>query len=109
MKVKFANGVTKVCSSVTEQKIFKNVGGETVGAGWILFLKLSGETTSSALDDLLTAENVASLEFSATNEETGEETVLFTLTGYDKITSSTIRHSEDSTATYAEIQISKGV
>ncbi len=36
MKVKFANSVVKKCTAPTEQKIFKAVGGETVGANWVL-------------------------------------------------------------------------
>lgn len=108
MKVKFANGVVKECTAPTEQKIFKTVGGETVGMGWVLILKLSGNITSSEIDEILTPENVGSLEFSAENEK-GEDTKLFSLGGYSKITSSTIRHAEDTASTYAEIQMSKGV
>ena len=108
MKVKFANGVVKECTAPTEQKIFKTVGGETVGMGWVLILKLTGNITSSEIDEILTPENVGSLEFSA-ETESGEDTELFSLDGYNKITSSTIRHSEDTAATYAEIQMSKGV
>ena len=108
MKVKFANGVVKECTAPTEQKIFKTVGGATVGAGWVLVLRLTGNTTSSELDDVLTAENVSTLEFMA-EDETGFRKTLFSLSGYDKITSSTIRHSEDVAATYTEIQMSKGV
>lgn len=108
MKVKFADGVVKECTAPTEQKIFKTVGGETVGMGWVLILKLTGNITSTELDSVLTADNVSTLEFSA-ETESGEEKTLFSLDGYSKITSSTIRHSEDTAATYAEIQMSKGV
>lgn len=103
MKVKFANGVVKECTAPTEQKIFKTVGGETVGMGWVLVLRLTGNTTSAELDEVLTRENVSTLEF------LHDEQKLFSLSGYDKITSSTIRHSEDVAATYTEIQMSKGV
>ena len=108
MKVKFVNNVTKTCNAPTEQKVFKNVGGETTGTGWVLMFRLLGEITSSELDELVTVENVSSLEFFVDSEE-GEDITLFTLAGYDKITASTIRHAEDESATYAEIQLSKGV
>ena len=108
MKVKFANGVVKECAAPTEQKIFKTIGGETVSAGWVLLLSITGSVTSTELDAVLESDAVSSLEFFVENEN-GEETALFTLDGYSKITSSTIRHSEDTSATYAEIQMSKGV
>ena len=108
MKVKFSNGVVKKCSAPTEQKIFKNVDSEMVGVGWVLILKLTGGVTSTELDAILTTENIASLEFMAESEDDGDIS-LFSLVGYDKITSSTIRHAEDATATYADIQLSKGV
>lgn len=108
MKVKFANGVVKECTAPTEQKIFKTVEGKTVGVGWVLVLRLTGNITSTELDSILTADNVSSLEFLA-KDENGEEKTLFSLEGYDRITSSTIRHAEDTTATYTEMQMSKGV
>lgn len=108
MKVKFADNTLKSCAAPTEQKIFKTVGGETTGVGWILILKLTGEITSNDLDRLLTVQNVETLEF-LTEADGGEDVTLFTLTGYNKISSSIIRHAEDATSTYAEIQLSKGV
>lgn len=108
MNVKFADGVVKECTAPAEQKVFKTVDGETVGMGWVLILKLTGNITSSEIDEILTPENVKSMEFSA-ETESGEYKKLFTLGGYSKITSSTIRYSEDTAATYAEIQMSKGV
>lgn len=108
MKVKFANGVVKECAAPTEQKAFRNVSGETVGIGWILNIRLLGGITSSELDNILTTDNVKTLEF-ATNNEDGTEKTLFSLDGYDKITSSAIRHAEDISATSAEIQLTKGI
>ena len=108
MKVKFANGVVKECTAPTEQKIIRNLGAETVGIGWALFLKITGGVTSAELDEILTAENVKTLEF-LTEAENGEDTKLFSLDGYDKITASTIRHSENADSAFAEIQMSKGV
>ena len=108
MKVKFANGAVKECTAPTEQKIIRNIGNETVGIGWMLFLKISGCITSAELDALVTAENVKALEF-FTEDENGEAVKQFSLDGYDKITASTIRHAEDATSTYTEIQVSKGV
>ncbi len=108
MKVKFASGAVKECTAPTEQKVFKTVGGETVGIGWVLILKLMGNITSTEFDTVVNTEGVSSLEFLKENEK-GEDEILFTLEGYNKITSSTIRHAEDTTATYVEIQMSKGV
>ena len=104
MKVKFANGAIKECAAPTEQKAFRTVGGN----GWILNLRLMGGITSAELDELLTVENIASLEFLSVPEE-GEAKTIFILDGYDKISSSTIRHAEDTTATTVEIQLTKGL
>ena len=111
MKVKFANGTVKSCAAPTEQKLFKTTDGVTLGAGWILILRLTGSITSTELDALLTNENVGALEFlsdGSDGDDGGAET-LFTLNGYEKVTSSTIRHSENAENTYAEIQISRGI
>lgn len=108
MKVKFANGVVKECTAPTEQKVFKTVGTTNVGVGWVLVLRLTGNMTSTELDAVLTEDNVSTLEF-LTADESGAEKKLFSLEGYNKITASTIRHSEDSAAAYTEIQMSKGV
>jgi hypothetical protein len=104
MKVKFANGVVKNCTAPTEQKIFRS----TEGVGWILILKLVGEITSDELDSFLTAENISKLMFSVETEN-GEDKTVFSLDGYNKITSSAIRYSEDTTATLTEIQLTKGI
>ena len=104
MKVKFANGIVKSCAAPTEQKVFKS----GMGAGWILILKIVGEITSTELDSVITAENIASLDF-LPETDNGEDKTLFTLSGYEKVTSSTIRHAEDITTTYAEIQLTKGI
>ena len=101
MKVKFVNGVIKGCSSPTEQKIFKQNSNES---GWILNLRLIGEITSTEIDELLNVTNVARLEFLSDSEEP-----IFTLDGYNKITASTIRHAEDTTATSVDIQMTKGL
>lgn len=108
MKVKFANGVVKECATPTEQKAFRNIGGETVGVRWILNIRLLGGITSTELDDILISDNVKTLEFSTTKED-GTEKTLFTLEGYEKITSSAIRHAEDVSATSADIQLTKGI
>lgn len=105
MKVKFANGVVKNCIAPTEQKVFKAVDGTS---GWILNLRLIGEMTSTELDNLSSLKNIAPLEF-MTKTENGEDKVLFTLDGYEKITSSVIRHAEDTESTTVEIQLTKGL
>ncbi len=108
MKVKFSNGTIKECSAPTEQKIFKNIEGETVASGWVLIFRLTGGITSDELDSIITSENVGSLTFLTENEE-GEQIEAFKLENYGKISSSVIRHSEKVSATYADIQLSKGV
>lgn len=105
MKVKFANGVVKECTAPTEQKVFKAVSGES---GWILQLQLMGEITSSELDNLVTVENVSPLVF-LSETDNGEYKTIFTLDGYEKITSSTIRHAENTISTSVEIQLTKGL
>ena len=105
MKVKFANGVVRECNAPTEQKVFRTASGEQ---GWILQLKLTGEITSTDIDALITTENIGHLEFLTTTEN-GEEKKIFELDGYNKVTSSTIRHAEDITTTSVEIQLTKGI
>lgn len=105
MKIKFANGVVKSCASPMEQKVFKTADGTS---GWILHLRLTGEITSTELDNILKNENISSLEF-LTEKESGEDIKLFELSGYEKITSSTIRHAENINETIAEIQLTKGL
>ena len=108
MKVKFANGVIKECSAPTEQKLFKSITEKTVGIGWMLHLKLIGLMTSTELDDLMDEENIKSLEF-LFETENGEAVTLFKLEGYEKVSSSVIRYSEDTKTTYAEMQLSRGI
>lgn len=108
MKVKFANGIIKDCSAPIEQKIFKTAAGVPVGIGWVLSLRLLGCSTSTELDEIVTADNVKSLEF-LTDLEDGKSKTLFKLEDYTKITSSSIRHAENTADTYAELQISKGI
>ena len=103
MKVKFANGVVKECAAPTEQKAFK----AGIGVGWILLLRLIGETTSTELDNLLTEDNISPLEF-ITETEDGKDKTIFTLSGYNKVTSSTIRYAEGEN-TVSEIQLTKGM
>ena len=106
MKVKFANGIVKECAAPTEQKVFRTANGVT---GWILHLRLMGVITSAELDEFITVDNIAPLEFLVERENTTEDVVAFSLDGYNKITSSTIRHAEDTTSTVAEIQLTKGL
>lgn len=104
MKVKFANGVVKECAAPTEQKAFK----AGIGVGWVLLLRLIGEITSTELDVLLTEDNISSLEFMTTTES-GEDKTIFTLEGYNKVTSSTIRYAEGEEDIASEIQLTKGM
>ena len=114
MRVKFANGTVKHCTAPTEQKVFRNNGGENAGAGWVLLIKLTGEVTSSEIDELMTADNIKKLDFfpeaePETESGDGGETPMFTLAGYSKVTSSSIRYAEEKSAVTAEIQMSKGL
>lgn len=108
MKIKFTDGTVKECTAPTEQKVFKTLNGETVGVGWILMIRLIGKITADELDKILTTPNVASLEF-YTESEDGEKNNSFVLEGYDKISSSVIRHAENADATHTEIQLTKGL
>ncbi len=101
MKVKFKDETLKNCNAPVEQKVFR--GG--VPTGWILVLTLTGNNTSAEVDSLLTEENISELTFVA--DET--ETTLFTITGYDKISSSMIRYAESVSDIRVEIQLTKGV
>ncbi len=105
MKVKFPNGVVRECTAPTEQKVFKTASDES---GWILQLRLMGEITSSELDNLVTVGNTTPLVF-LTETDSGEDKTIFTLDGYEKITSSTIRHAENTISTSVEIQLTKGL
>lgn len=108
MKVRFKDGVIKDCTSPVEHKLFKTLNGITTGVGWALSLQLTGSTTSTELDSIITPDNVSTLEF-VKEDENGEIVTLFSLSGYEKITSSTIRHSEDTMNTHVEIQMTKGL
>lgn len=98
MLVKFKNETVKSCSNPTEQKLFKS----GVAAGWLCAFVLSENASSTEIDELLTTDNVSELIFMNDNKET-----LFTISGYEKVTSTVIRYNEP-TGT-VEIQLTKGV
>lgn len=101
MKIKFNNGTTIACSAPTEQKMFKNADA----AGWILSLTLFCSAVSNEIDEILVADNICSLMFLS---DDGHE--LFSLSGYNRVSSSTIRFSESVNHTNKiEIQLTKGV
>lgn len=105
MKVKFKNGETKNCTTPTEQKLFR----DGVAAGWLLSFSIKeGDLTSDSLDSILTPENVSSLIFINTDENS-EDKELCTLVGYSKITSAVIRHGVNSSDIRADIQIVKSL
>lgn len=103
MKVTFKDGTVKSCNAPTEQKVFKS----GTAAGWILLLNLIGEITSDELDTILTENNVSELSF--TPDAADENVEALTITGYDKISSATIRYAEDINSSRVEIQLTKGV
>lgn len=98
MQVKFKDGQTFNCSTPTEQKIFKS----GTMAGWILIFPLLCDMTSEDVDALLTEENISELTF--TSEETE-----FSLSGYNKISSTVIKYSTEKEKTRIEIHLIKGV
>ena len=100
MKVRFKDGAVKSCTAPTEQKLFR--GGNT--AGWALMFSLTGEVTSSDLDELLNGGNISELAFLT---DTGAK--ITEVNGYNKVSSCTIRHAETPQDTRAEIQLTKGV
>lgn len=102
MKVKFLNNVVKKCTAPIEQKIFKNLSGDLQSVGWLLNLRLMENITSSDLDLLITRNNIGTLEFTDDSDKT-----LFVLSGYDRVTSTIIRHSDNAETTSVEIQLSK--
>lgn len=108
MRVKFLDGTVRECAAPTEQKLFKTADGELIGGGWLLTLKLIGGLTAADVDSIFSSDNIKELEF-ATTDESGEEKTLFSLSGYERLTSSAVHYSEDFTDTVAEIQLSKGV
>ena len=100
MKVKFANGVVKTCTAPTEQKIFKIVSEKD--SSWLLNFRLTENVTSSEMDLLVTNDNIETLEFT---DDSGN--MLFMLSGYEKVTSAIIRHSDSADTASVEIQLSK--
>ena len=92
MKLKFVNGTTKLCRPPVEQKLFK----EGRPNGWLLSVRISEQTESVELDELL-AGGIETLTF---QDDAG--VTLFVLTG-------SVRYGESSEDYIAEIQFSKGV
>ena len=100
MKVKFKNNVEKNCTAPVEQKLFRN----SQEVGWVLMFNITDTVTSGDVDTFLTTENASELTFTD-----NEGVTLFELDGYDKISSSIIRHSEAAGETRLELQLTKGV
>lgn len=101
MTVQFNDGTVVPCTDPTEQKVFR--AGEA--AGWILSFTLSTDMTSDELDELITVENVSVLVFS----DKSENEKILTLSGYDKIASAVIKHSEEISKAKIDIRLIKGV
>lgn len=98
MKIKFKNGSIYECTNPVEQKIFKN--GES--AGWICSLGFTQTMNSGEVDALLTLENISQMAFLD-----DEDTELFNIDGYSKITSAIIRHGDEMGS--VNIQLAKSV
>lgn len=103
MNVKFKDGTVKNCSAPTEQKLLKS--GES--AGWILSFSLLCNMTSDEVDCLFSNDNFSSLTFMSENKTDVDSTIL--LSGYDKVSSVVIRHSDEQGATRVELHLTRGV
>lgn len=97
MNVRFRNGETQKCTLPTEQKLFRD--GEN--AGWILSFSIKESVTSDKLDELLSEENISTLEFS------DDENEICSLSGYQKATSVIIRYAVSAEGSRADIQLIK--
>jgi hypothetical protein len=69
--------------------------------GWKLLDANGNEITDSSKAKYIVTNYLA--------KENGEDKLLFTLEGYEKVTSSVIRHAEDIASTTVEIQLTKGL
>lgn len=98
MKIKFKNNVEMACTPPVEQKRF--VGG--VPQGWVLMFNIMGQVDSTALDIVLTTENMSELKFLNDSDD-----VITTTHNYEKVLSCTIRHGDSPSDTRTEIQLMK--
>lgn len=103
MKVRFKDGTVKNCGTPTEQKFFKADGN----SGWVLCFSLMDNMTSTEADEIITPENVSDLSF-ISEDENGKETTIH-ISGYERISSTMIRHSEEKDNTKIDIQVAKEV
>ena len=99
MIVEFNDGTKKRCRPPVEQKLFKDGRPN----GWLLSIRISEQINSTELDALL----CGGVETLILKDDTGIE--LFTLTGYEKAISCSVRYAENADDFIAEIQLSKGV
>lgn len=100
MKIRFADNSEKVCSAPVEQKVFRN--GEATG--WLISFRILGSVNSGELDTLMREDNLLNLLFLT---DTGSEVIA--LSGYNRVTSCSVRYAESADNFTAEIQLSKGV
>lgn len=100
MKIRFADNTEKTCSAPVEQKVFRN--GEATG--WLISFRILGFINSGELDTLLCESNLLSLLFLT---DAGDDVIA--LSGYNKVTSCSVRYAENAGDFTAEIQLSKGV
>ena len=98
MKIKFNNGVVKVCTAPTEQKASRNGALNT----WILTFRLTGGSSSEELDALLVDDNISAMQLLS---DSGS--VLGSMTGYNTVVSCSIRYADDPSSMYAELQLMK--
>ena len=98
MTIKFVDGTIVNVSGLVEQKLFSTVSTNSICRASFSILE---DLTASDVDTLLTAENIATMEYKATNE--GQAIII---TGYDKVNGATIRRGE---TTNIEVQMTKGV
>ena len=101
MRIKFkSDEQTFKTTSFVENKLYR--GGEAIG--WVISMSLQTDMNSSALDSLLSVENIGEIKLVSESEESISTKVFI---GYNKVTSCSIKYTD--TQITAEIQLFKGV
>jgi hypothetical protein len=106
MKIRFLDGTVKDCSEPIEQKLFRS----KVPYGWVMAFTLNSVSDSSEVDALFSDGNIEKLVLLKEVETEAGEVVteeVTTISGYGKLSSIIIKHSEDGTK--AEIQLTKTI
>ena len=101
MNIRFKNVETDYkVKTLAEQKI-----KTAEDVGWMLIATIEGNFNSDSIDKLLIPENIK--EITIINVSIEDTTTETKISGYDKVSSCTIRHRD--TTDILEIQLTKGV